>query len=203
MFICRCPYCGEELSFIDNVLVRLYARPLKCSYCANKYIIHYPKIYKTIIPWLIYFFLLKDKLDMINNVVIHLIVLSIVVIVFFLLALFVPLDRYEDMQLFSQWCAEHRAVAAIKWNKKYMWLRFLIYSGFITPVCFCDEHKRPISQMWCLSFKRLRHIGKKTICKVEFVVDTAPVELLESGNRFIIFYKKEQIGEGIIKKLEY
>lgn len=177
---------------------------MKCPYCDNKYVVHVPRNFMQAVPFLIYLFFIRDDLKSLNNEFLSYLVIAGVIMATLFCILSTPIARYEKLELINTWCAEHRATCSIKWNKKFTFLRFLLTNGFITPVCFSDEKNNPISQMWSLSFRGFRHIGKKTICKVDFVVDTAPAEdLFIAGNRFFIFYKEQQIGEGVIKKLDY
>lgn len=133
-----------------------------------------------------------------QNELITTIAILIVSLSIFLLSYFVPLARWQPAELITMYSVNYEVKCSIKWNKPWHILRFFIYSGFITPVIFFKDNNVQISDAWCGVFRKIRHIGKKTKCEFEFVVDDAPKKLLEVGNQFKIYYKKKEIGVGSI-----
>lgn len=193
MFIKRCPHCGEELGFSMGDS----RGGIKCPHCKKKYSLQRPRRMWTYLPVLIYV-ILYINVDSFRNPVIKAVSMVIAILISLLSTLFIPLARYETAELITMYSVNYEVKCNIVWKKPWHILRFFIYSGFSTPVIFFKEDNVQISDAWCGVFRKIRHIGSKTKCEFEFVVDTAPKELLVVGNKFKIYYKKKEIGVGTI-----
>lgn len=203
MLSSRCPYCGEELSNAQNILSRILTKfSFTCPHCKQKYRLHYPKVLLLSIPFGIYA-LLRYNTNVLQNTFINIGILVVTIILVCVMTLFIPLQKYKFGDINTSYEAECVALCSVEWNRNYNILRYiLVYSGCILPICFVNKNNVPMSHMWCAVFKKVRHYGKKSTCKMEFVLDKAPRDLLQVDNRFYIFYNNKAIGTGMIKKVD-
>lgn len=196
----RCPNCGEVIMNRKISFLHLFTRLSKrCKYCKNKFRLHYPKIILTSLPLGIYyifrnifiFFSEYKALDII------MIILSLCIATY--IASKVPLEKYRLGDFFTSYDVNYEIKCKIIWNSENRFCKRIDFlSGYIFPVCFYDKNKDPISQIWCIAFKKVWHHKNYTTTVIEFVRNDAPKELLKLGNQFSIFNDRQKIADGTI-----
>lgn len=204
MFEVRCPYCGELLkgrkAWLPKLVFRIFYR---CPHCRKTYRAHFPKYLLILIPAFLYAWLKYDS-TLLQNSVADVLALLLMLLLCSVIAHFIPLEKFEFGDIVSSYSADYCVKCTFQWKENFKWLRYIyMYSGIVLPVCFLNEQDEAISHTWCASLKKMRHFGKRSIGRLEFVLDDAPQELLQTGNRFYVFYNRKSVAVGQITSVEF
>ena len=202
----RCPWCGEKISFLDN-LIRFFSRSEgKCPFCGNRIQInikHYKKR----------FFFLGIVSCLISSLCLTLSRIYhrksqrfmgrifsysgfLLILCFVLLDFRIPLTRQGEF---------HKKCTSVKLNwyrqkQGILFPRFNVLNGEIFPACFLNPEGNPISTPICVVLENLKwEKGRRCRCTIQVVLDEVSEEgLFCPGNRLYLYHNRKKIAEGEI-----
>lgn len=194
MKIHRCPWCGIE---IVKEKKEIYKNAFKAELCpdCNRY---YQKsgIVLTAAFSLAAFFLSFGIWGFWGFLIGPLLLILI-----FIFA--VPAAPYQKDQSEAEFEEEnYQANAKIDWYPQSLGgikAPFLaLQNGEIFPICFVDSNDRPVSEMLCAAFTKMKWNSGEFSANITLLSSEKEDFLSQSGAPFYVFYQRRKIGAGVI-----
>ncbi|MDF2612118.1 MAG: hypothetical protein K0R92_3592 [Lachnospiraceae bacterium] len=195
----RCPWCGYEEKWYEFGFAFTgsgqIARCKSCKKTYRKKKSHWLFIINFLI-FLISYFTFDGSLD--NSIFMG----TSIALLFFTFVKLPFIKENEGPWYKSVETNEKTAKVRIKWfsykQRGLIFCNYRVWNGYILPICFVDLQNNPISHMWCIKIDKIKRKGKTANADMNYILSEAPDGLLVTGNQFLIFHKKHNIGRGEI-----
>lgn len=206
MFVHRCPWCGEKISFLDN-LIRFFSKSKeKCPFCGNRIQINIKHYKKHFLFMGMIYLLIASPLALASRIfyrnsqpsagktsIYFAFILMMILLLFYFR---IPLTRQGEF---------HKKCTSVKLNwyrqkQGILFPRFNVLNGEIFPACFLNPEGKPISTPICVVLENLKwEKGRRCRCTIQVVLDEVSEEgLFCPGNRLYLYHNRKKIAEGEI-----